>query len=131
MTDNRVRINKFISANGILSRRKTDEYILQGRITINGITISEPGYRVIPETDKIRIDGELVKLNLKKVYLLLNKPLRTICSVSDEKRRLTVVDLIKIKEKIFPVGRLDYDSSGLLILTNDGEFANQTDASEI
>jgi 23S rRNA pseudouridine2605 synthase len=125
MTDNRVRINKFISANGILSRRKTDEYILQGRITINGITISEPGYRVIPETDKIRIDGELVKLNLKKVYLLLNKPLRTICSVSDEKRRLTVVDLIKIKEKIFPVGRLDYDSSGLLILTNDGEFANQ------
>jgi 23S rRNA pseudouridine2605 synthase len=125
MTDNRIRINKFISSNGILSRRKSDEYILQGRITINGITISEPGYSVNPETDKIRIDGELVKLNLKKVYLILNKPLRTISSLSDERQRLTVIDLIKIKERIFPVGRLDYDTSGLLILTNDGEFANQ------
>jgi 23S rRNA pseudouridine2605 synthase len=125
MTDNQVRINKFISGNGILSRRKTDEYVLQGRITVNGITISEPGYRINPETDKVRIDGELVKISTKKVYILLNKPLKTICSVSDEKRRVTVIDIIKSKEKIFPVGRLDFDTSGLLILTNDGDFANQ------
>ncbi|HEY5534432.1 MAG TPA: pseudouridine synthase [Ignavibacteria bacterium] len=125
MTENKIRINKFISSNGILSRRKADEFILQGRITVNGITISEPGYRITPETDKVRIDGELLKISTKKVYILLNKPLRTICSVSDEKKRMTVIDLIKSKDKIFPVGRLDYDTSGLLILTNDGDFANQ------
>ena len=125
MTENLTRINKFISSNGILSRRKADEFVLQGRITINGITISEPGFKVNPDTDKIRIDGELIKISNKKVYILLNKPLRTICSVSDEKHRMTVLDLIKIPEKIFPIGRLDYETSGLLLLTNDGEFANQ------
>ena len=122
---NDVRINKFISSNGILSRRKADEFVLQGRITVNRITITEPGFKIDPEKDLISIDGEPVKISGKKVYIILHKPLRTISSASDEKRRMTVVDLIKIPERIFPVGRLDYDTSGLLLLTNDGEFANQ------
>ncbi|MCX7834220.1 MAG: rRNA pseudouridine synthase [Ignavibacteria bacterium] len=120
-----VRINKFIASNTKLSRRKVDEYILQGRVTINNITISDTGFKINPERDKIRVDGELIKQSKKKVYILLNKPQKTISSVSDDKGRVTVVDLIKIKEKIFPVGRLDYDTSGALILTNDGEFANK------
>lgn len=120
-----IRINKFISSYSKLSRRKVDEYILQGRVTINNITISDTGFKINPEKDKIRLDGELIKPSKKKIYILLNKPQKTISTVSDEKGRLTVVDLIKINEKIFPIGRLDYNTSGILLLTNDGEFANK------
>lgn len=120
-----IRINKFIASNTKLSRRKVDEYILQGRVTINNITISDTGFKINPAVDKIRVDGELIKISKKKIYILLNKPQKTISTVTDEKGRITVVDLIKTKEKIFPVGRLDYDTSGALILINDGEFANK------
>ncbi len=120
-----IRINKFIATNTKLSRRKVDEYILQGRVTINNITITDTGFKINPLKDKIRLDGELIRQSKRKVYILLNKPQKTITTVSDEKGRTTVVDLIKTKEKIFPIGRLDYDTSGLLILTNDGEFANR------
>jgi len=119
------RINKYISASGILSRRKADEFILQGRITVNNITVTEPGFKIDTEKDNVSIDGEAIKPPGKKVYILLNKPINTISSVSDDKKRTTVVDLINIPERIFPVGRLDYDTSGLMVLTNDGEFANQ------
>jgi len=119
-----IRINKFISENGILSRRKADEYILQGRITVNGITMTIPGYKINPKTDKIAIDGELIRIKNRKIYILLNKPEKTISSVSDEKNRKTVIDLINIKERIFPVGRLDWDTTGVLLLTNDGELTN-------
>lgn len=119
------RINKFIANNYNISRRDADEYILQGRVTINNITISEPGFIINPQKDKIRVDGELIKVSGKKFYIMLNKPARVISAVSDDKRRTTVVDLIKLKEKIYPIGRLDYDSTGLILLTNDGEFANE------
>ena len=123
--DKYVRINKFISTYGDISRRKADEYIEQGRITINGITINEPGFNVNPSRDKIRIDGELVKISDKKIYIILNKPLKVISTVSDDKHRTTVIDLVKIKDKVYPVGRLDYDSTGLILLTNDGELTNK------
>jgi len=122
--DKFVRLNKFIAANGISSRRKIDEMILQERVTVNGKTVNELGFKIDPGFDKVKVDGELVRTDTKKVYIMLNKPKGIITSVKDEKRRTTVIDLIKLNQKIFPVGRLDYNTSGLLLLTNDGEFAN-------
>lgn len=119
------RLNKFIAANGVSSRRKIDELILQGRVTVNGSTVSELGFKIDPEADKVAVDGELIRTDTKKIYIILNKPPGVITSVSDEKKRTTVIDLIKINQKIFPVGRLDYNTSGLLLLTNDGGLANR------
>jgi len=119
------RINKFIASNGKIARRTVDEFLLQGRISVNGITITEPGTKINPFRDKVYVDGELIKTDNKKVYIILNKPEGVISSVSDEKRRKTVVDIIKTKERIFPIGRLDYNTTGILILTNDGELANK------
>ena len=123
--ENYVRINKFIASNGIISRRKVDEYIEQGRITVNGITVRERGFKVNPIKDKIGVDGEIIKTNVRKIYIVLNKPPKVISAVTDNKNRKTVVDLVKIKERIFPIGRLDYDTTGLILLTNDGELANK------
>jgi len=125
MENNLVRINKFIAMHSDIARRTVDEYILQGRITINGISISEPGFKIDPQKDKVSVDGEPIKISTKKIYIILNKPVNVISSVSDEKRRKTVVDLINIKDRIFPIGRLDFDTTGLLLLTNDGDFANK------
>ena len=123
--ENIIRLNKFIAANGISSRRKVDEMITQGRVTVNGETISELGHKINPDTDKIGLDGEIIKTSTKKIYIILNKPKGVITTVSDDKHRETVIDIINIKDKIFPVGRLDYNTSGLLFLTNDGELANK------
>ena len=120
-----IRINKFIATHSDIARRTVDEYILQGRVTINGVTIMQPGYKVNPGKDKISVDGVPIKVSTKKIYILLNKPAGVISSVSDDKHRKTVVDLINIKDRIFPIGRLDYDTTGLLLLTNDGDFANK------
>lgn len=120
-----VRLNKFIASNGLLSRRKIDELIEQGRVTVNRKTVTELGYKINPETDKVSVDGEHIKPDTKKIYILLYKPQGVITSVSDEKKRTTVIDLININQKIFPVGRLDYGTSGLLLLTNDGGLANK------
>ncbi|MFZ1320786.1 MAG: pseudouridine synthase [Ignavibacteria bacterium] len=119
-----IRLNKFIAANGIASRRKVDEMIEQGRVTVNKKTITELGFKIDEENDKVKVDGEPVKTDTKKVYIMMNKPKGVITSVSDEKKRTTVVDLINLNQKIYPVGRLDYNTSGMLLLTNDGEFAN-------
>ena len=119
------RINKFIASHGKIARRTVDEFILQGRISVNGITITETGTKINPFKDKVYVDGELIKTDNKKVYIILNKPEGVISSVSDEKRRKTVVDIIRTKERIFPIGRLDYNTTGILILTNDGELANK------
>ena len=116
------RLQTVIAASGIASRRKAEEMIQQGRVKVNGQTVKEMGVKVSTQ-DRIEVDGH--EINKKeKVYFLLNKPKRTICSVSDDKERDTVVDIIDCKERIFPVGRLDYETTGLLLLTNDGEFAN-------
>lgn len=125
MENELVRVNKFIAAHSNLARRTVDEYILQGRITINGISIKQPGFKINPLKDKLSVDGEPIKISSKKIYILLNKPENVISSVSDDKYRKTVIDLVNVKERVFPVGRLDFETTGLLLLTNDGDFANQ------
>lgn len=117
------RLQKYLSECGIASRRKSENLILDGRIKVNGVCIKDLGFKV-SNKDEIMVDDVIVNKE-EKVYFLLYKPEKTICSVSDEKNRTTVIDLIETSEKIFPVGRLDYDTSGLLLLTNDGELSNK------
>ena len=117
------RLQKYLSSCGVASRRKSEELILKGHVRVNDEIVSELGFKV-SEKDKVYVDDVLIKRS-DKLYFLLYKPEKIICSVSDEKGRTTVVDLIDTEEKIFPVGRLDYDTSGLLLLTNDGELSNK------
>ncbi len=117
-----MRLNKFIAGTGITSRRKAEELILQGRVTVNSKTITDLAYKVEPGVDEISLDGEKIAVR-KHLYYLLNKPSGIVTTTSDEKNRKTVVDLIKTNERIYPVGRLDYDTTGVLILTNDGDFS--------
>lgn len=120
----KIRLNKYLSECGLASRRKSEELILQGRVEVNGNIVLELSTKIDPEKDEILVDGEKIHQQ-KKVYFLLHKPKNVVTTTSDEKRRKTVVELINTNIKIFPVGRLDYDTSGALILTNDGEFANK------
>lgn len=117
------RLQKYLSSCAVASRRKSEELIVSGKVSVNGQIIKELGFKV-SDKDEVLVDGKQV-LKSEKEYYILYKPEKTICSVKDEKGRLTVVDLIDTKEKIFPVGRLDYDTSGLLLLTNDGEITNK------
>lgn len=119
------RLNKFIATYGDISRRTAEEYITQERVTVNNKTITDPAFGIEEDRDKVRVDGELIKVSAKKIYILLNKPKKVISTVSDDKHRVSVVDLIKTNDKIFPVGRLDYETTGLILLTNDGDFANK------
>jgi 23S rRNA pseudouridine2605 synthase len=119
-----IRLNKYIAESGFASRRKAEEFIEQGRVTINGKVVTNLATKIRPERDEVYVDDVKLKPK-KKIYFLLNKPKGVITSTSDEKNRRTVVDLINTKEKIFPVGRLDYNTTGVLLLTNDGEFANK------
>jgi 23S rRNA pseudouridine2605 synthase len=119
-----MRLQKALAHSGVASRRRAEEYIREGRVKVNGQVVNEMGV-VVTANDNIEVDGKPIKLESKKVYILLHKPKGYITSVSDPKGRKTVIDLIDgIEERIYPVGRLDYDSSGLLFLTNDGQFAN-------
>lgn len=118
------RIQKYIARCGIASRRKAEELVLQGKVKVNGKVIKEI-VTVDTEFDVIEVNGKVVKPEENKVYIMLNKPTGYITSAKDQFGRKTVVDLVDVKERIFPVGRLDYDTSGLLILTNDGEVANK------
>ncbi len=118
-----VRLNKYLSECGIASRRKAEEYILQGRISVDGNVVIDLGTKIDPEKNKITLDGEYIKQE-KKVYFLLNKPRGVITTTKDDKHRKTVVDLINTSSAIFPVGRLDYQTTGFLLLTNDGDFTN-------
>lgn len=116
------RLQKVIANSGYCSRRKAEDEILKGNVSVNGEIIKEMGYKVNPN-DVIIVNG--VKLDKsEKVYVLLNKPRGVITSVSDDKERKTVVDLVQIDTRIYPVGRLDYDTTGALLLTNDGELTN-------
>ncbi len=117
------RLNKFISDCGVTSRRKAEELILQGRVSINDKIVLELSQKIDTEVDIVMLDGERLRPK-HHVYFLLNKPKGVVTTTDDEKNRKTVIDLIKTREKIFPVGRLDYDTTGALILTNDGEFSN-------
>jgi 23S rRNA pseudouridine2605 synthase len=116
------RLQKVIANSGYTSRRKAEELIAKGKVKVNGEVVSELGIKVSSK-DKVEIDG-LVLNKEEPVYFLLNKPRGVITSVSDDKQRTTVIDLIKTDKRIYPVGRLDYDTTGALILTNDGDFTN-------
>jgi len=117
-----IRINKFLADSGISSRRKSEEYISQGRVAVNDKIVTEFSHKVDIEKDIVTLDGEKIKPK-KHIYILLNKPKGYITTVSDDRKRRTVMDLVKSKERIYPVGRLDYDTTGLLFLTNDGELS--------
>lgn len=117
------RLQKFLSECGVASRRKSEDLILKGKVSVNGKVVCELGSKVC-ENDIVKVDGVEIKKQVKEYYILY-KPEKVICSVHDEKGRKTVIDLIDTKEKIFPVGRLDYDTTGVLLLTNDGEIANK------
>ncbi len=119
-----MRLNKFLAESGIASRRKSDELIKQKRVDVNGKTVDQLGVEIDPGKDKVYVDGERVKPE-SKVYFMLNKPKGYVTTTSDERGRRTVVELIKTNKHIFPVGRLDYNTTGILLLTNDGEFANK------
>ncbi len=120
-----IRLQKFLAEAGIASRRKAEELISQGRVEINGQVVKTPGTK-ISGSERIFVDGREIKHEQKKIYILLNKPVGYISSAKDQFSRKTVLDLVgTVKERIYPVGRLDYDTSGLIILTNDGDFANK------
>ena len=117
-----MRINKYIARAGVASRRKADELIANGNVKINGDVMKEPGYDV-QEDDRIEINGKVIDNQQKSVYVLLNKPFGVITSVKDEKERITVMEYVKdIDDRLFPVGRLDYNTTGALIMTNDGNL---------
>ena len=118
-----IRLNKYIAEAGICSRRKADELIDNKSVKVNGI-IAEKGTIINPEIDKVEVDGKIIKQEDKKVYILLNKPEGYVTTVSEQFNRPCVMDLIKENIRVYPVGRLDMYTTGLLILTNDGEFAN-------
>ncbi|MCQ2554780.1 MAG: rRNA pseudouridine synthase [Clostridia bacterium] len=118
-----MRINKYIAQAGVASRRKADELIASGKVKVNGSVMDVPGYDV-QDGDIVTVEGKTIAEKEKPVYYLLNKPLGYITSVSDDRERLTVVDLMTdVTARVFPVGRLDYNTSGILIMTNDGDFA--------
>jgi 23S rRNA pseudouridine2605 synthase len=117
-----IRLQKFLAESGVASRRKSEELIKQGVVTVNGLVVTEMGFKV-SENDIVEIDGKRMSAEENKVYIMLNKPAGYVTTVRDQFSRPGVLDLIKgVKERIYPVGRLDYDTSGLILLTNDGEF---------
>lgn len=119
-----IRLQKILSAAGVASRRAAERMMAQGRVSVNGRTITELGTRADPAHDDIRVDGRRVTIATRRIYLLLNKPRGYVTTRSDPEGRPTVLDLLPgVREYLYPVGRLDYDSEGLLLLTNDGELA--------
>lgn len=121
-----MRLNKYLAHCGIASRRAADAYILQGHVQVNGQVVQEMGFKVQP-ADEVRFKGKVVKPVDKFVYYLMNKPRNVMCTSIDEKGRRTVVDLLKsdVTERVYPVGRLDRNTTGLLLLTNDGELTKK------
>jgi 23S rRNA pseudouridine2605 synthase len=119
------RLQKILSHAGVASRRHAEQIIREGRVTVNGAVITELGSKADFDTDHIKVDGRLLHAPKRLVYIALNKPNNTVTTVTDPQNRATVMDLLgKVKERVYPVGRLDYHSEGLLLLTNDGDMAN-------
>jgi 23S rRNA pseudouridine2605 synthase len=120
------RLQKILSQAGVASRRQAEKIILEGRVAVNGSVVSELGSKADLDRDHIKVDGRLLHAPKHLVYLALNKPNNTVTTVSDPQGRATVMDLLRgVKERVYPVGRLDYHSEGLLLLTNDGDVANR------
>jgi 23S rRNA pseudouridine2605 synthase len=121
--DSQERLQKIIAAAGLASRRKAELLIQEGRVTVNGEVVTQLGTKADPNRDSIKVDGKLIHQSPQKIYILLNKPREVISSVADPQGRVKVTDLVNVKTKIYPVGRLDYNTEGLILLTNDGEFS--------
>jgi pseudouridine synthase len=125
------RLQKLLAHAGIASRRRSEQLILEGRVTLNGAVITELGTKADPERDHIKVDGKRVGAAEHLVYLAMNKPRNCVTTVSDPEGRPTVMDLLRgVKARVYPVGRLDYATEGLLLLTNDGEFAKRITSAE-
>ena len=119
-----MRLQKYIAKSGLTSRRKAEDLILQGRVKVNGQVVNEMGITVDPEEDVVMVDDKIINLEDRKIYIILNKPEGYVTTLSDRHSEKIVLDLIKgVKERIFPVGRLDKDTTGLLLMTNDGDLA--------
>ena len=118
-----LRLQKFLANAGVCSRRKAEEYILDGKVKVNGKVVNELGIKVNPDKDEIIFESKIIRLQNNMVYILLNKPIGYVTTVKEQFYRPTVIDLLNgVKEKVLPVGRLDMYTSGALILTNDGDF---------
>lgn len=123
-----MRINKFLAECGVASRRNSETFVLEGRVKVNNKKVTSLATDIDPEVDQVSIDGKPVKPIAKHLYIMLNKPKGYICTTADEKGRKTVMDFFEGKypgKRIFPVGRLDFDTEGLLLLTTDGDLANR------
>jgi pseudouridine synthase len=119
-----IRLNRFLAMAGVGSRRKNDALILSGEVAVNGRVVQELGLRVRPGKDRISVGGKPIGLAEKPVYILLNKPKDAISTMSDEKDRTTVMNFVRLKRRVFPIGRLDRNTTGVLLFTNDGDLAN-------
>lgn len=118
-----MRINKYIASCGIASRRKAEELITENRVKVNGNIVSELSFQIDENKDKVEVDGKVIGLEEKLVYVMLNKPEGYVTTVKDQFDRKSVIDLVKdIDARVYPIGRLDYETSGLLLLTNDGDL---------
>ncbi len=120
-----MRLNKFLSTAGVAARRKADDIIAAGRVSVNGKIVTSLGAQVNEKNDEVAVDGKRISLPLSFVYIKLHKPKGYACTNSDEKGRKTIFDLVPSSQRLFSIGRLDYDTEGLIILTNDGDFANK------
>lgn len=120
--EDQLRLQKYLAEAGIASRRKCEEYILQGRVKVNNKIVTELGTKVNPEVDKVFFDGKEIQSVQENVYILLNKPIGYVTTVKDQFNRDSILDLVKVKQRVVPVGRLDMYTSGALLLSNDGEF---------
>ncbi len=121
-----MRLQKYMAKCGVASRRKSEELISEGLVQVNGKIIVEPGLVIDPKKDVVKVDNKIIRLESNKVYIMLNKPVGYVTTLKDEKNRNIVTDLIEgVNERIYPVGRLDIDTSGLIILTNDGDLTQK------
>jgi 23S rRNA pseudouridine2605 synthase len=121
----RIRINRFLSICGLASRRKAEELIAEGRVSVNGVKVDDLATRIDPVRDQVFVDGKQTVPLRDPVYLVLNKPKDTITTMSDERGRPAVIDLVRSRDRVYPIGRLDRNTTGVLLFTNDGEFANR------
>ena len=124
MVASRVRLNKYLSTAGVCSRRKADEMIQEGKVKVNGSAVTNLGVKIDPSCDQVFVNGKQVVNLDEPVYIVFNKPKDCITTASDERGRTTVMDYVRVKERVYPIGRLDRDTTGVLFLTNDGKFAN-------
>ena len=118
-----MRLNKFLAKAGMLARRKCDQYVYSGMVFVNGKKIDNPGYKIDEKKDEVFLNNKRIVLREKYKYIILNKPKGCVTTLKDEKGRKKIIDYINVKERLFPIGRLDINTTGVLLLTNDGEIA--------